>query len=565
MVPCREQSEIAPLADSETVGDKAMRFNCPKCHERVEVDESFTGQVADCPTCSNPITIPESGEAPVLRAIPLEGDETLSEFIESKSPVARSFGIYSLVCGVAGIIFGLFGGFGSFLAVLFALVGGICAAVGFLAAAFGRFHGWGKPILGGILCIVALEIPFSSQTASQDSSKTTSPSRSNLDTSTGKENPPEKTEVSDNRFQVAEETRRIPDSIDPITPDQELYNNLVFFEEILDQDPVAVGFIQEELRKFDTTALSVHSVVLLTAMKKRCDEFAQIQRGIEYLVTDGEKAVANRSLTDGIEGGLTAAEVLSQLDYASDGEIDGGYLLYTIAGLVGGAVNHHAEGEKIRDGVYRDVLEEQEKQKAVLALLDQDMNRFKRHPSFSDFDESKLYRPGLMATVPKDSPQSYLTAIRSRNVIGMRIAVLNTRIDQFAHMNLPDPRWVEFTESMVAEWPTCLDKNHPVYSRALCNLSYAALIDGNTKTAEMLASEAINCGAKNDLAYNNRAVARLREGRGEEALKDVEIALAITPPESLVRVYEGTCLRFGAGRHERITGSNWGRLQAWLL
>jgi DNA-directed RNA polymerase subunit RPC12/RpoP len=41
-----------------------IRFHCPKCEAEMEVDESFAGRGARCPTCGTNLKVPRKGEAP---------------------------------------------------------------------------------------------------------------------------------------------------------------------------------------------------------------------------------------------------------------------------------------------------------------------------------------------------------------------------------------------------------------------------------------------------------------------------------------------------------------------
>jgi len=41
-----------------------IRFHCPKCEAEMEVDESFAGRGARCPTCGTNMKVPKKGEAP---------------------------------------------------------------------------------------------------------------------------------------------------------------------------------------------------------------------------------------------------------------------------------------------------------------------------------------------------------------------------------------------------------------------------------------------------------------------------------------------------------------------
>lgn len=317
-----------------------------------------------------------------------------------------------------------------------------------------------------------------------------------------------------------------------MTPDQEVYNNITFYSVVLAADPSAAEYVKKELQEFDQTKLTPDTVALINALSAKCASVAKVQRQIEYLATDGEKAIANRSVTDGMEGGLAAAGVAAQFDYASDGEVNGSPLAYAVVGLVGGLVKHAVESEKVRDQVQRAIIEEQQTQADVLAQFTQDMNRYRQKPTYRQFDQALLFQPAIIDTLPKDTAENYLTAVRRAGIFNYRVVLLNTLIAQYAQANAPDPKWVDSAESLVREWPSCKGKNHPTCSWALGNLAYAALLQRDTKKAEELATEALVRLPSNDNALNNRAIARMRQGRGKEALADINSAISVNPQNS---------------------------------
>jgi hypothetical protein len=46
-----------------------IRFRCPKCDAKMEVDESFAGRAARCPTCGYDFRVPKTGEAVQTRGM----------------------------------------------------------------------------------------------------------------------------------------------------------------------------------------------------------------------------------------------------------------------------------------------------------------------------------------------------------------------------------------------------------------------------------------------------------------------------------------------------------------
>ncbi len=59
-----------------------IRFRCPSCESEMEVDESFAGRQARCPTCGCNLKVPKEGEAPPpvqpARATPRKGATTIT-------------------------------------------------------------------------------------------------------------------------------------------------------------------------------------------------------------------------------------------------------------------------------------------------------------------------------------------------------------------------------------------------------------------------------------------------------------------------------------------------------
>lgn len=314
-----------------------------------------------------------------------------------------------------------------------------------------------------------------------------------------------------------------------MTADQEVYNNVTFYTVLLAAEPSAAEYVKKELQEFDQTKLTPDTIAMINALSAKCTDAAKVQRQIEYLATDGEKAIANRSVTDGMEGGLAAAETMAQLDYASDGEINGGAVAYALVGLAGGLIKHMVESGKVQDQVQRAITEEQQKQADILSQFTQDVNRYRQKATYQQFDPALLFQPAIVDALPKDTAENYLAAVRRDGIFKYRVALLNTLIAQYAVENVPDPKWVDAADALVKEWPSCKDKNHPTCSWALGNLAYAALCERDTKRAEELATEALARLPSNDNALNNRAIARMRQGRGDEALADIDRAISVNP------------------------------------
>ena len=53
----------------------AIRMQCPKCRARVTLPEKYAGEIANCPTCWDPIRVPQLGlfeDHPELEPKPVE-------------------------------------------------------------------------------------------------------------------------------------------------------------------------------------------------------------------------------------------------------------------------------------------------------------------------------------------------------------------------------------------------------------------------------------------------------------------------------------------------------------
>jgi len=90
-----------------------IRFRCPKCESQMEVDESFAGRAARCPTCGCDLKVPKEGEpsAPVqpARAATPKGAATVTVDgetvevvppLETMVPVAIGFVVLSVLAFV---------------------------------------------------------------------------------------------------------------------------------------------------------------------------------------------------------------------------------------------------------------------------------------------------------------------------------------------------------------------------------------------------------------------------------------------------------------------------------
>lgn len=137
-----------------------MKFNCPKCSQPIEVDDSYAGQTGNCPSCGELVAIP-APSSPVLQpaAAAISQDATVT--VTTKNTTALTMGIIAIVLGVFGLLIGWIPFLG-LLAVPVAVIGGFLALIGLILAALKKFKGWSMPLLGGLVCLLALLISFCS-------------------------------------------------------------------------------------------------------------------------------------------------------------------------------------------------------------------------------------------------------------------------------------------------------------------------------------------------------------------------------------------------------------------
>ena len=120
-----------------------IRFRCPRCESEMEVDESFAGRQARCPTCGCDLKVPKAGEpSPPIqpaRATPRKGATTVTvdgRQVEVVPPLETMVFVsmaFVLLSVAAALVVGL-GGFvtppwavGGTLAALLALLGVLIA------------------------------------------------------------------------------------------------------------------------------------------------------------------------------------------------------------------------------------------------------------------------------------------------------------------------------------------------------------------------------------------------------------------------------------------------------
>lgn len=137
-----------------------MKFNCPKCSQPIEVDDSYAGQTGNCPSCGELVAIP-APSSPVLQPAAAAISQNATVTVTTKNTTALTMGIIAIVLGVLGLLISWMPFLG-LLAVPLAIIGGFLALIGLILAALKKFKGWSMPLLGGLICLLALLISFCS-------------------------------------------------------------------------------------------------------------------------------------------------------------------------------------------------------------------------------------------------------------------------------------------------------------------------------------------------------------------------------------------------------------------
>lgn len=153
-----------------------IRFKCPNCESQMEVDESFAGRAARCPTCGCDLKVPKEGEPPPAvrpaRATPRKGAAKVTvdgEEVEVIPPLetmvfaAMGFVLLSVVAALAiglGRFVTLPWAVGGLLGALLALLGVVIAVPTYhtIRRSRGRKRGRGHALItmatGGLLFLV---------------------------------------------------------------------------------------------------------------------------------------------------------------------------------------------------------------------------------------------------------------------------------------------------------------------------------------------------------------------------------------------------------------------------
>jgi len=137
-----------------------MNFNCPKCNQPIQVDDSYAGQAGNCPSCGEAVTIP-APSSPVLQPAAASIAQNATVTVTTKNTTALTMGIIAIVLGVLSLLVAWIPFLG-LIAIPVAAIGGFLALIGLVLAALKKFRGWAMPLLGGIICVIAIVVSMSS-------------------------------------------------------------------------------------------------------------------------------------------------------------------------------------------------------------------------------------------------------------------------------------------------------------------------------------------------------------------------------------------------------------------
>lgn len=114
-----------------------IRFRCPNCESQMEVDESFAGRPARCPTCGSDLKVPAHGEPAGggARQAPVPGAARITVGGEEVAvvPPIEIMAIVSLACVGLSVVLFLLAGFTKFVTppwAVGALLGALVALLG---------------------------------------------------------------------------------------------------------------------------------------------------------------------------------------------------------------------------------------------------------------------------------------------------------------------------------------------------------------------------------------------------------------------------------------------------
>ena len=118
-----------------------IRFRCPRCEAQMEVDESFAGRPARCPTCGANLKVPAEGESRATAAGPKPPPGAARITIDGQSvdvlPPLETMVIVSLACVALALVVFLAAGLTKFVTppwAVGALLGALLALLGVIVA-----------------------------------------------------------------------------------------------------------------------------------------------------------------------------------------------------------------------------------------------------------------------------------------------------------------------------------------------------------------------------------------------------------------------------------------------
>ncbi|MBV9126061.1 MAG: hypothetical protein JO112_22130, partial [Planctomycetes bacterium] len=148
---------------------------CPGCGTQLKAPDHLAGKKVKCPRCSSLATVPlpeepaPTEEEDLAAALPEEPEPAPSarraraERDRAAPPPARRtvnvLGLVALIIGVGALLFSLIPCLG-FLSLPFSALGLLLSLIALVIALTGRRWGLAAPLVGTVVCLVALAMPF---------------------------------------------------------------------------------------------------------------------------------------------------------------------------------------------------------------------------------------------------------------------------------------------------------------------------------------------------------------------------------------------------------------------
>lgn len=180
----------------------------------------------------------------------------------------------------------------------------------------------------------------------------------------------------------------------PMSPDQEIYNNLLYLYLSMKGNYDQYKKIKTRVFDFDHTGLSAEMKDFTVRFVSLLDKIGEIERKAVNSQRDGELERSDASVSSGFEGGLTTASTLSQID---DGNI--GIGTYISAGLIGGCIESSRNDSRIKEKYERIAREYYEQEESLYLGFKQEINKLRNSEMFSTFDKQRLLPEDVIGTL----------------------------------------------------------------------------------------------------------------------------------------------------------------------